>query len=39
MNRYDRLMKKSQDEDVILMDGATGTEIERSVNHGYLQVV
>jgi S-methylmethionine-dependent homocysteine/selenocysteine methylase len=29
MNRYNRLMKKSQDKDVILMDGATGTEIER----------
>ena len=29
MNRYDRLMKKAQDRDVILMDGATGTEIER----------
>ena len=29
MNRYDRLMKRSQDKDVILMDGATGTEIER----------
>ena len=29
MNRYDRFMKKSQDKDVVLMDGATGTEIER----------
>ena len=29
MNRYDRLMKRLQDTGVILMDGATGTEIER----------
>ena len=29
MARYDQLMKKSKDEDAILMDGATGTEIER----------
>ena len=29
MNRYDRLMKRSQNKGVILMDGATGTEIER----------
>ncbi len=29
MNRYDRLMKRSQNTGVILMDGTTGTEIER----------
>lgn len=29
MNRYDRLQKRSQNTGVILMDGASGTEIER----------
>ena len=29
MAQYDQLMKESKDKDAILMDGATGTEIER----------